>query len=255
METIKERSNKKRNNYESQDKDMKRKRLCNTGQEYTTRKGKLKRARRLKAGCKCKLQCSEYITDEMRKDMFTKFWNTGSHVKQWQIITKYVVRAKKKTASNLHSENVRRLYTLHYHLPIKSEDGIVLHKVCQTMFLNTFGISEVFVYTALRKKDESKGLKDMTDKRGRHKNRLVVITEEMKQSVLNHVNSFKPVKSRYIRKQANTKYLDSSLSFVKMFEMYGDWCNENNYNTRVQTVRQYRDVVNANFKIRFNVTK
>lgn len=59
------------------------------------------------------------------------------------------------------------LLTLHYHPPIKSNDNeIVLEKVCKTMFLNTFSISNDFVYTALQKNHECSNLGNFIDGRG-----------------------------------------------------------------------------------------
>ncbi|KAH9639645.1 hypothetical protein HF086_009098 [Spodoptera exigua] len=152
------------------------------GLEYTTSKGKTKAARSMKASCeKCRLQCYNKIGYEVRVDLFDKFWRTGDHAKQWEIIAKYVIQKSKKTATNVESESSRRSHTLHYHLPIKSDNGIRLQKVCKTMFLNTFDISKDFVYTAIRKIQEINDFTDVTDDRGRHKNHKHVISNEMKQ--------------------------------------------------------------------------
>lgn len=86
------------------------------------------------------------------------------------------------------------------------------------MFLSTFDISKDFVYTAIRKIQEINNFTDVTDDRGRHKNRKYIISNEMKQSVIDHVNSFTPVESHYVRKRTSKIYLDPSLSFSKMFK-------------------------------------
>lgn len=67
----------------------------------------------------------------------------------------------------------------------------------------------------------------------------IAITNEMKQSVIDHVNCSAPAELHHIRKQ------DHSLSFSKQFKLYIDWCTKNNCKRRVKTVRQYRDIVNA----------
>lgn len=234
----------------------KRKRLCNKGMEYTTSKGKTKAARSIKSSCvNCRLQCYNKISQEVRIDLFNKFWGTGNHAKQWQIIAKYVIQKNKKTATNVENESSRRSHTLHYHLPLNSDSGIILEKVCKTMFLNTFNISKDFVYTAIRKNLINNDFADVTDDRGRHKNHKFIISNDMKQNVIDHVNSFTPVESHYVRKRSSKKYLDPSLSFTKMFKLYVDWCTDNNFNVRVQTVRQYRDIVNSNLKIGFHLPK
>lgn len=105
------------------------------------------------------------------------------------------------------------------------------------MFLNIFDISKDFVYTAIRKIQENSDFTDVTDDRGRHKNHNNLISNEMKQSVIDHVNSFAPIESHYVRKRTSKKYLDPSLSFSKIFKLYVEWCTDNNYNVRVQTLR------------------
>ncbi|CAH2979961.1 unnamed protein product [Chilo suppressalis] len=180
----------------------KRQRLYNKGMPYISTKGIRKDARRMKAGCSttCRLRCYEKIKDESRMELFSQFWETGSHVKQWQIIAKYVMQKNKKTATNL-EETSRRSYTLHYHLPLHDPvtDSISSQKVCKTMFLNTFNISKEFVYTALHKNKDCNDFVDINDDRGRHKNHASIITNLMKQSVIDHVNSFIPVESHYVR--------------------------------------------------------
>lgn len=236
--------------------NTKRKRLCNLGQEYTSRKGITKKAREMKASCNCRLQCARTFTEEIRSELFSNFWNTGSHAKQWQIVAKYVDQKNKKSCTDLENENNRRLHTLHYHLPIKSNvNDTTLKKVCKTMFLNTFNISKDFVYTALQKKIINTDFDDFIDGRGRHNNHTRVVTEDMKQTVIDHVNSYPAVESHYIRKDSRKKYLDSSLSFSKMFKMYSEWCVEKGYNSRVFSLRQYRDIVNTNLKIGFHIPK
>lgn len=232
----------------------KRKRLCNMGHEYISKKGTIKEARKMKASCNCRIRCNETFNEEMRLQLFSNFWGIGSHIKQWEFISKYVFQKKKKTCTNFENETVRRLHTMHYHLPINSNDNeTVLKKVCKTMFLNTFSISKEFVYTALQKYHECPHFDDFIDGRGRHKNHNRVITEEMKQSVIDHVDSYAPVDSHYVRKKSSIKYLDPSLSFSKMFKMYTEWCKEKGYKSRVQSLRQYKDIVNANLKISFHV--
>ncbi|KAF9411145.1 hypothetical protein HW555_010007 [Spodoptera exigua] len=187
----------------------KRKRLCNTGLEYTTSKGKTKAARSMEASCeKCRLQCYNKIGYEVRVDLFDKFWKTGDHAKQWEIIAKYVIQKSKKTATNVESESSRRSHTLHYHLPIKSDNGITLQKVCKTMFLNTFDISKDFVYTAIRKIQEINDFTDVTDDRGRHKNHKHVISNEMKQSVIDHLEPFPEKAYKALLKINVAKYKD-----------------------------------------------
>lgn len=238
-------------------KDEVRKRNVNRGLQYISRNGKVHNKKLLKPSCPktCRKKCYEKISEETRSKIFKTFWDIGDHSRQWDFLTKYATKETKKRITT-DKENTKRLSTISYTLPIYETDNVVIRNipVCKTMFLNTFSISFNFLCTALEKLEKGQGAVQ-SDQRGKHVHHQKKITDDMKRSVLDHVASFLPVESHYIRKDSNKKYLDGCLSFPKMFRLYEEWFDSSKYTNKVTSVRQYRDIINKNINISFHKPK
>ncbi|XP_050672766.1 uncharacterized protein LOC126970716 [Leptidea sinapis] len=238
-------------------KDEVRKQNVNRGLQYISRNGKVHNKKLLKPSCPttCRKKCYEKISGETRSKIFKTFWDIGDHSRQWDFLTKYATKEIKKRITT-DKENTKRLSTIAYTLPIYETDNVVIRNipVCKTMFLNTLSISFNFLYTALEKLEKGQGAVQ-SDQRGKHVHHQKKITDEMKQSVLDHVASFSPVESHYIRKDSNKKYLDRSLSSPKMFRLYEEWFDSSKYTNKITNVRQCRDIINNNINISFHKPK
>ena len=149
-----------------------------------------------------------------------------------------------------------RKYTFKYFLPVTSDNEQSHSKVvdvCKTMFLNTLSVSGKIIKTSWEKYDGSTIIED--DKRGRHTNHKQIIKPDTVKSVCDHVRSFAPVESHYIRKTSSKLYLDGNLTISKMFLLYKDWFDVSIYSSKAVTERQYRDIVNKNFNLGFFIPK
>ncbi|CAH0399478.1 unnamed protein product [Chilo suppressalis] len=236
-------------------KDNKRKILRNLGKAYKSRDGTFRCGKSLGPIChtKCRLQCLTKISNEEGIMIFNRFWDLGNRERQWAFIANLVVKQKKRRVfTDTHS---RRNFTLIYRLTkIEAENQEIDLSVCKKMFLNTFSISEQFVYTSLEKKDSISGIVE-ADMRGRHSNHRKVITEDVIKSVCDHIKSLQPVESHYTRSRSNKLYLDGDLNFSRLFDLYHEWFNTLTYTSKASSERQYRDIVNEHFKISFHVPK
>lgn len=203
--------------------------------------------------CNCRYECAKKITQDQRLECFTRFWKLGSPEKQWRFVAKYVTKVPKYRCLNRKTPN-KRQYTLKYFLPIKSSNAdATTINVCKTMFLKTLAVSESIIKTTFKKYD---GVSDFEeDQRGKHDHHKSVITDEMIKSVCDHVNSFVPVESHFIRKDSTKLYLDGSLSLSRMYKLYNEWFDQNLYSAKATTERQYRDIVNKNFNLGFHIPK
>lgn len=237
--------------------DVKRKDNRNSGKPYTGRDGKLRKKRELPAcGDKCIFKCSQKINDFERDLQFVAFWSLGELVRHWDFINRYCDKIPKRRFTC--EAPTRRESTIRYYLPTgvgtenlpRTEEPKI--RVCKTMFLNTLGIKQGMVYSALNKLSIQGTV--LKDNRGRHPNHKKVITEEMITSVCDHVNSFIPVESHYVRERTSKLYLDGTLSFARMFLLYQEWSDPKN-NTKVMTARQYTDIVNEKINLGFHVPK
>ncbi|XP_060806519.1 uncharacterized protein LOC132903184 [Amyelois transitella] len=249
-----DRSKKKRLRNKDNWIDIKRKLLLNSGKQHLSRNGKIQPAKCIKPPCDvCKFKCNSKISFQERKNIFDRFWGLSNHEQQWVFISKYAKRYSKKRITT--ENDSKRNFSVTYNLPVdldKSSPRSV--KVCKTMFKNTLSISNQFIMSALDKYDKTTG-NCSKDLRGHHNNKTKINTAAVIQGVCDHVRSFQPVESHYIRKDSSKLYLSGDLNFSIMFQLYKEWAEENNILERVRTVRQYRDIVNKEMNICFFIPK
>lgn len=233
----------------------KRKRLKNLGQEYCTKDGKIMPKKTLKPPCTCRFKCYEKINDTQRRIVFENFWQLGDRQKQWSYLVKYVKKVKKNRTLNTDIPN-NRLFTFKYHLPLaeKSDElQVLVVDVCKIMFINTLEISDKMIRTAWEKYDGDSEIEE--DKRGRHDNHKKVITEDMIQSVVDHVNALASNESSYFREKTDKLYLEGSPSIPRMFQLYNEWVDSERYTTKATTERQYREIVRKHFNLGVYIPK
>ncbi|KAL7304362.1 hypothetical protein TKK_0003162 [Trichogramma kaykai] len=115
-------------------------------------------------------------------------------------------------------KNHNRLYTLPY-------DDSEKIKVCQTMFVNTLGISRSVVNTVMNKLKN--GEVDLIDKRGKNEKTAKKIPLTTTENVIEYINSFIRVESHNSRKDSNREYLEEDLSITAMYRLYKEWAQEN----------------------------
>ncbi|CAH2094046.1 unnamed protein product [Euphydryas editha] len=233
--------------------DNKRKCLRNLGKEYMSRKGKIQANRKMGPPCRCRKKCFDKLSEEQRKKIFQSFWSLGDREKQWMYVANLV---KKQNKRRVYTDTVsRRKHTFKYSIPVgHSKDHINYVDVCKKYFLSTLSVSDQVIYKALEKMDTTTGVL-VPDQRGRHSNHPVKKTVSVISSVCDHIKSLQPVESHYTRQRSNKLYLDGDLNFLKLFEMYNEWLQANTYEEKAETERQYRDIVNDNFKLSFYVPK
>ncbi|KAL4718628.1 hypothetical protein ACJJTC_005182 [Scirpophaga incertulas] len=253
--TVTTKTTKKRPRRQKEWTAIKRKCLKNLGKKYVTKAGKFVDEKTMGPSCKCRYKCAEKISYQQRLDCFTKFWQLGDRAMQWNFIIKYSDKMKKKKCLNQDTPNNRK-YTFKYYLPLItdfSQSHCQRTEVCQTMFINTLAVSTRILKTAWNKYDGSASVEE--DRRGRHDSHKIIINDAMKQSVCDHVRAFDPIESHYIRKNSHKLYLQGDLSIAKMYKLYLEWFDPEKYTTKATSERQYRDIVNSNFNLRFHVPK
>ncbi|XP_026733787.1 uncharacterized protein LOC113498078 [Trichoplusia ni] len=233
--------------------DVKRKCRTNMGKSYISKRGKLVDEKLIRPACQCRYKCSDKITPDQRLEIFRKFWSLADKQKQWAYVIQFTLKIKKKRCINSDEPNNRK-FTYKYFLPVVTSDPVCAKiDVCKTMFLNTLGISGRVLQTAWSKYDGTAVVEE--DQRGRHKSHKIVLVDEMIRSVCDHVKSFQPVESHYLREKSTKLYLDGSLSIARMFTLYKEWFNDEQYSIKARTERQYRDIVNDHFNLAFFVPK
>lgn len=131
--------------------------------------------------------------------------------------------------------------------------------VCKQMFLNTLGICDSWVETAVKKhlngatnSPESSSKNPIKDQRGKHDIRPKRTSQaEAIQYVEDHINSFPRVPSHYCGRTSKREYLEHSLSVAKMYDKYLVWAKsiKKLEEKLIVIIRQYRLIFNTKFNI------
>lgn len=207
----------------------------NMGKEYISVKTKksVPARKQLKERCNGKVcekfahQCS-LITETDREAILNAFFETGSLQLQREYIVRYVKKkeTKRKTSDKLIS---RRKYTLHYFFP-KGDSEI---SVCKKLFLNTLGVSDTTVSTALRKVTPTGTLEQ--EKRGGRPQHLKNKDNTLRAAIKAHLNRFPRMESHYCRSSSSKEYLHPDLSLYKMVDMFNNEHKSNGLTTSYYT--------------------
>uniref|UniRef100_A0A6P7GVH8 Uncharacterized protein LOC114347223 isoform X2 n=1 Tax=Diabrotica virgifera virgifera TaxID=50390 RepID=A0A6P7GVH8_DIAVI len=223
------------------------KRKYSAGEEYVSKKGKVVPARIMKPPCSCRLKCFEKLLQNNRQEIFNAYWSQdkGTDIKRqfiFSCLEKHsTVRSRKRDpASNKSKEN-----TLHYYF---TTNGTRI-RVCKLMFLNTLSISNTVVVNVL--KNIKPGGIVKSDQRGKQipANKT---HEDTIESVIRHISSFPTYCSHYTREKSDMKYLGTHLNVEKMYELYIEDCNNNDFNPMLRAKKWlYYDVFNKKFKLTF----
>ncbi|CAH1118124.1 unnamed protein product [Phaedon cochleariae] len=195
-----------------------RKRNRNSGKQYVTAKGKIKKPREMKPlRTNCRNKCRNVLDEEVRQTIFREYWSLGEYDKRVAFVASLIsAQDKKITRMKVEGKSTKnRTYSYVYSLEIKGSK----HIVCKTCFLNTLGETEKFVSVALSKKLSTTCGITEPDRRGKH-----VPSHKTPQFKINQVNehilSFPAYESHYSGRHTSKKYLASSLNLSTMYKLY-----------------------------------
>lgn len=173
----------------------------------------------LKERCKTEIcvkfghKCGE-ITEEERKNILEDIYKSGNLQIQREFIVRYVTKQEKKKCT-VKGES-RRNFTINYKLP-KLDSQV---SVCKKLFINTLGISEKMIRTALEKKKHTGMLE--SEKRGGRVQVLREKDETLRAAILSHINRFPRMESHYCRLSTSKEYLHPDLTISKMNRMFNN---------------------------------
>lgn len=209
----------------------------NSNMTYLDYKGRRKESKDfIEFDCRCKLKCAEFISLELRKRQFEKFWSLKSYNCQNNYIAAAVSEVPKKRnyGRNTERRNFSRCY--------KIADKIV----CREMFIKTFGISPCRVNTALKK---FHGRAALVDQRGIKQGGKNKTSEEKVEEVINQINKIPTYISHYSRKKTDAKFLPPDVTLSKMYEMYSQEIEN------PVSITTYKKIFYSNFNLRTKTLK
>ncbi|KAL4127150.1 hypothetical protein QTP88_011348 [Uroleucon formosanum] len=117
-----------------------------------------------------------------------------------------------------------RQITVKYCLQIDGKQ----EQICKKLFQNTYGIGRGKIDVMVHKKRSSTTGISPTSGRGLHQPHNY--NAEAREIILNHIKSFPTYESHYLIKHTSLLYLSSSLNIQKMYDLYKEYCHENNIN-------------------------
>lgn len=150
-----------------------------SGKAYLTRSGFLRPGKSLRNPCdsNCRHQCNSKITEAQRNDIFCYFYGLQNLTEQWKFLAQLMDRTTPKKTIRLHLDGDdmsklrrNRKSNIHYYLPIEQQEKRI--KVCSTMFMATFDITQSTVKTIMRKTNGT-GVLFEPDMRGYHGPKIV----------------------------------------------------------------------------------
>ncbi|KAK3919759.1 Treslin [Frankliniella fusca] len=202
-------------------KVQQRKRLRNSGAEYTTAKNKVVHARSMKPLANCRSKCSEKITEENRKIVFAEYWGQRSFDRRVSYITGHVFEEKTKVQRRRSEDSNRnRTCTLRYELDVNNTRV----QLCKKCFLATLGENDGFVKRALLNKKRSVSGVTEPDRRGRKPSSRKT-PEKTIEAISKHIDMFPRYSSHYGRSHSSKMYLGVG---VTKQSMYNDYCSKDN---------------------------
>lgn len=214
------------------------------GQPYTTSKGKnipQRKPPHAEATCSCKYSCKE-LSNEQKQLLFLEFYKIDeqsqgtyllNHIQMLPIIRRRHGRYESP-------EDSRRTCTFAYNVPNGSGKNV---QVCSNTFKGIFSVSARKLQTLQCKKKQCSLVYE--DTRGSnpesHKHNFK-FTENDRNLVRCHINSFPRYESHYCRKRSSNVFLSPDLNKQRLF-----LCFKENYPTSPVNYSYYAVIIKKDF--------
>jgi hypothetical protein len=220
-----------------------RKTLRLQGKEYLDYKGKTVAERSMKSqDCsKCRLKCSELVSEDERDKLFTEYWNLNSYERQRDFICSSITEHLPKRM--LRQAQKPKTLSREYHFQV---NGVRI-RVCKTFFIRTLDVGETTVTYAMKNKGgQTCGTSDNRGGKSPHSKTPVQTVEDIKR----HTESMPIVEAHYTRKDTNRQFLGQDLPINKMYDLYKEQCI--NARKRPASLYMYRKTFCENYNLSFH---
>ncbi|XP_072387052.1 uncharacterized protein [Diabrotica undecimpunctata] len=198
-----------------------RKQNRNLGLSYTTKSGKVIKARTCQELISCRLKCKDRINEEKRQEIFKEYWSLASFNKRVSFIARLITTDGKKTTKRKleNKKHKNRLLSHKYFLPL---NGQLLVNVCQSCFLKTFNETKRFLTDVTKNKISSASAMPHDDLRGLASPSNKTPEQDI-QLVRVHIGSIPTYESHYCRRDSSKIYLPHYYTLTRMYEEYKKW--------------------------------
>ena len=247
----KEKRGKKRKIQRDQWIKEKAKALRNSGKCYVSvHSKKVVEQRKMRGKCseKCKFACKEF-TEEDRRGIFDEYWQLGSLERQRAFINSAIRKLQlsyRRVSVTATTTRTPRGPNNGFYLMLNNREV----RVCKLFFLNTLGICARLGRTVKNKTSPNGFLE--SECRGKHENHKKY-SQELVQSVYDHINSIPRVESHYIRADSEREYIDGELTLAEMHRDYENKRKE--AGKEAVSYGKYSEIFNYEFNIGFFIPK
>ena len=170
--------------------------------------------------CGCKKKCGADFADEHLIKTREDYSYAGSFEKQNMIVANLIERNDKARCSlKIGTEPKRnnRKYTISYNLKDAEND---YRQVCQTMFLQTLGITVIRVRTVLKNKHVDLSFKHGGQPRNK-------ISNDVHDLILEHLHCLPTVPVHY-RRAENKRYFEDDITLGILYKLFKEWMKNTN---------------------------
>lgn len=194
------------------------------GESYISQKGKTVPRKAVNEATLCKLKCpkkcSDNVTLEMRKKIFTRFYKLDVNEKNMFLFKSMTARSPKRP-----QKTATRHRTVSYRYFLEIDKRTIF--ICKQAFCSIFQIGKKKI-EYLQKNNQLTEPAPTPDKRGRHTNRPHKLCDDVRQYIIDHISSFPADLSHYSRNiNPHKKYLSPTLNISRMYDLYKEMCNDN----------------------------
>lgn len=222
--------------------------LRNSGKAYQSMAKSKKQVPERKVGLpcgdNCRLKCKNKIDETSRQQFFDAFWGLGNLERQREFIVRHSQQIKPKYRYSS-TQNFRALNTA-FHFEVNGTKT----RVCKPFFKSTLDVSYKAITTALSKKTELGGIQ--ADLRGKHDNHPT-IDPQIRQSVIDFINSIPRIESHYLRAQTTREFISSEKSLADIYRDYKMMRERDDL--PVASSSTFNRIFNTEFNISFFIPK
>lgn len=235
----------KRSSNPSQWKQSKRKKLRQSGQQYTNVSGHVQRPKGVRV-CQrdhmvCRFKCAIAFNDDERTDIHNEHWNLGDEYKRHFYINTTSVAEKScsRRAANVNAKKMSYCYFFK-----KNNKNV---RVCKDFYLATLDVDAKRIRSSHRAVNDNTGLPAPYRRGGHNRNRMP------REFIRKHIESVPKVDSHYCRSRTNKEYISGCLNLQILYEKYKELCAEEG--VEPQKLHTYRRVFNSEYNIEFQKPK
>lgn len=190
--------------------------------------------------CNCKLKCYEKVNETTRMRIFNNYHRQDmTRNAQKDFILSRVIEESVDSPCYDDLGNPTREYTLYYTLLVNKRTI----PVCQTFFLNTLGLTEATVKTAIRKGPNERNAKTGISQPQRR-------PEEIKDLVRKHIESMCSYMANCGNAERQMLMYNGRMNVAQCYSRYLEYCNKAKLSKqKIASLGLYRSVASREYNI------